>query len=316
MIATVAAGNGTRGSAANQLNDIRWIYVDGNFDLYVTDSGNHGVQQFKSGKQNGVTRVRNGSSTYTIPLTGPTEVVLDSENYLFIVDHCNHRIVGSNQNGFRCLVGCSGRCSQAHQLSDPYGLSFDRDGNIFVSDRSNRRIQKFSLKRSSCPQQQSQRNKVSRNKIFKKGIFQISDKTDFSATIEQTSMNSPKSTIFFVLIAYKTDFLTATEQISTNSNKNTSEKVFGGSKIKIFIYILKEDSEIREIRFIAQTTDTPPIHIRRDHNFYILAIIKLNCPKSFQVNFILVPSIQQKMISTFPQQLFLTECMNLNSQFK
>ncbi|CAF4171734.1 unnamed protein product, partial [Adineta steineri] len=73
-----------------------------------------------------------------------------AEKYLFIVDHRNHRIVGSGLNGFRCLVGCYGKGSQSNQLNYPSGLSFDRSGNMFVIDTSNRRIQKFKYLNRFC----------------------------------------------------------------------------------------------------------------------------------------------------------------------
>ncbi|CAF1540031.1 unnamed protein product, partial [Rotaria sordida] len=65
------------------------------------------------------------------------------------MDKGNHRIVGSGLNGFRCLVGCYGVGSQSNQLNNPYSLSFDRSGNMFVSDQSNHRIQKFLLMKDS-----------------------------------------------------------------------------------------------------------------------------------------------------------------------
>jgi hypothetical protein len=76
---------------------------------------------------------------------------LDAQKYLFIVDSLNHRIVGSGPNGFRCLVGCYGFGSQSNQLNVPFSLSFDRSGNMFVTDQGRRRIQKFEyLENSSC----------------------------------------------------------------------------------------------------------------------------------------------------------------------
>jgi hypothetical protein len=36
----------------------------------------------------------------TIPLNCPAGIVLDADNYLFIMDQVNHRIVGSGPNGF------------------------------------------------------------------------------------------------------------------------------------------------------------------------------------------------------------------------
>ncbi|CAF4432408.1 unnamed protein product, partial [Adineta steineri] len=94
----------------------------------------------------GITVAGAESLDTTITLNGPTGIVLDADNYLFIVDYNNNRIVGSGSNGFRCLVGCSGSSGSAsNQLLYPYSLSFDSYGNMFVTDYGNNRIQKFIL---------------------------------------------------------------------------------------------------------------------------------------------------------------------------
>jgi len=132
------------------LNALWGIFVDTNFDLYVADTDNHRIQLFKPGELNATTLVGREISG-TIALAGPCGIVLDANKYLFIVDRYNHRIVGQDSNGFRCLVGCSGSSGlESNQLNKPYALSFDSYGNMFVSDEPNHRIQKFILTRNSC----------------------------------------------------------------------------------------------------------------------------------------------------------------------
>ncbi|CAF4068950.1 unnamed protein product, partial [Adineta steineri] len=146
----VAAGTGIGGSALNQLEGPRGIFVDVNYDLYVADSSNNRVQLFQPGESNGITIAGTTSLNPTITLRYPTGIILDAEKYLFIVEILNHRIVGSSLNGFRCLVGCYGRGSQSNQLFSPFIFSFDRSGNMFVSDQHNDRIQKFQYIEDSC----------------------------------------------------------------------------------------------------------------------------------------------------------------------
>jgi hypothetical protein len=143
------AGTGRAGSASNELNGPVGIFIDMNLDLYVADCENHRVQLFQSGQSNGITVVGSKSPYPTVSLLCPTGIVLDAQKYLFIADYANHRIVGSGPNGFRCLVGCHGKGSQSNQLYSPNTLSFDRFGNMFVTDRNNDRIQKFLLENSS-----------------------------------------------------------------------------------------------------------------------------------------------------------------------
>jgi sugar lactone lactonase YvrE len=148
---TLVAGTGTKGFASNMLDNPIGIFVDINFDLYVSDSGNHRIQLFVSGQLIGTTVADSRSPIATMTLNDPSTIILDADKYLFIVDRGNHRIVRSGPNGFRCLVGCSGSAGSAsNQLNKPRGLSFDSFGNMFVTDMNNNRIQKFLLSTSSC----------------------------------------------------------------------------------------------------------------------------------------------------------------------
>ncbi|CAF1209504.1 unnamed protein product [Adineta steineri] len=145
----IAAGTGSEGSASNQLAGPGGIFVDVNLDLYVADCSNNRVQLFHSGESNGTTVAGYTSLNPTITLRCPNEIILDAEKYLFIVDQGNSRIVGSDLNGFRCLVGCHGVGSQSNQLTRAFTFSFDHSGNIVVADTSNHRIQKFLLMKDS-----------------------------------------------------------------------------------------------------------------------------------------------------------------------
>jgi NHL repeat len=146
-ISTPVAGNGIRGSGTYTLNQPRGIFVDSNFSLFVTDCGNNRIQRFLRGELNGTT-VAGNSASGTIALSCPTEVILDMDGYLFIVDHYQYRIVGSGPQGFRCILGCSNVPGVALNL--PHSLAFDSDGNLFVLEQGAARIQKFLFEPSSC----------------------------------------------------------------------------------------------------------------------------------------------------------------------
>lgn len=147
---TTAAGTGTNGASSKELNRPLGIFVHENLDLYVADCRNNRVQLFQSKQRNGMTVVGHGSVIPTVRLSCPTGIVLDLNKYIFIADGGNNRIVGSGPNGFRCIIGCTGESSQPYQLSQPRALSFDSHGNIFVTDRKNKRIQKFNFISRSC----------------------------------------------------------------------------------------------------------------------------------------------------------------------
>ena len=146
----IVAGNGTIGSAPNMLYGPRGIFVDTKLDLYVADCYNNRVQLFLHGQLMGTTMAGSGAPG-TVTLSMPTDVILDGNGYLYIVEYNNHRVIASGPNGFRCIIACTGTTgSAANQLAQPYSLSFDSQGNLFVTDYSNNRVQKFALATNSC----------------------------------------------------------------------------------------------------------------------------------------------------------------------
>lgn len=147
---TIIAGNRTNGSQATMLSSPRGIFLSDNFSLYVADCGNDRIQRFDNGRLQAVS-VAGAAAPGTITLLCPTAVVLDADNQLFIVDSKNHRIVASDRFGFRCIIACSQTSgNRMDQLNNPQMIAFDRDGNLFVSDRNNARVQRFALRTNSC----------------------------------------------------------------------------------------------------------------------------------------------------------------------
>ena len=147
---TIIAGTGCSGFFSDKLASPQGIFVDINFNLYVADSNNNRIQLFPPGQLNAITVVGIGAPG-TITLASPTDVILDADGYLFMVDTYNWRIVGSGPTGFRCVAGCSGTFGSASdKLYYPWTMAFDSHGNIFVVDKFNNRVQKFLLATNSC----------------------------------------------------------------------------------------------------------------------------------------------------------------------
>ena len=146
----IVAGNGITGAGPNMLFGPRGIFVDTNLDLYVADCYNNRVQRFSRGQTNGTTVAGSGAA-WPVILLWPTDVILDGNGYLYIVECNNHRVIASGPNGFRCIIACTGTTGlAANQLAGPIGLSFDSQGNLFVTDYSNNRVQKFAVATNSC----------------------------------------------------------------------------------------------------------------------------------------------------------------------
>ena len=144
------AGSGSGGSTSTELNQPRGIFVTAQLDLYVADCSNNRIQLFRSGQFDATTVAGNGAQG-TITLDHPTGIILDADEYLFIVEYYTHRVVTSGPYGFRCIVGCTGtNGSASNQLNHPHSIRFDSYGNLFVADSWNNRIQKFHLATNSC----------------------------------------------------------------------------------------------------------------------------------------------------------------------
>ncbi|CAF5087513.1 unnamed protein product, partial [Rotaria socialis] len=66
---------------------------------------------------------------------------------LYVAESKNDRVMrwvqGAKQGTL--LVGGNSRGAEANQLGSPLGLSFDRQGNLYVAEYGNNRVQRFSI---------------------------------------------------------------------------------------------------------------------------------------------------------------------------
>lgn len=145
MSETIIAGNGSCGSELNMLCEPCGIFVTIKLDLYVADCGNDRIQLFQLEHLTEKTVV--GDVVFSsIKLNCPTGVVVDADDYLFIVDSMNSRIIRSNLIEFYCVIGCSTFVVPfSDKLVAPFTAAFDNVGNIFVVGTYNHLVQEFIL---------------------------------------------------------------------------------------------------------------------------------------------------------------------------
>jgi DNA-binding beta-propeller fold protein YncE len=75
----------------------------------------------------------------------PTDVGWDPQGNIFVPDgYINHRVVKYDKNGrYIREVGSHLRGSEPYQFNTPHSLAVDAQGNVYVADRGNQRIQVF-----------------------------------------------------------------------------------------------------------------------------------------------------------------------------
>ncbi|CAF2073151.1 unnamed protein product, partial [Rotaria magnacalcarata] len=142
-------GNG-EGDGLNQLNFPTFLFVDRDHSVYVSDHWNHRVMKWVEGAKEGIVVAgEQGLGSALTQLYHPRGLFVDALGTLYVADSGNHRVMrwtqGDNKQG-TVLAGGNGAGAGANQFSSPVGLSFDRHGNLYVADRDNHRVQRYSIK--------------------------------------------------------------------------------------------------------------------------------------------------------------------------
>ncbi|CAF1156536.1 unnamed protein product [Didymodactylos carnosus] len=147
---TVAGRTGINGVLSDQLNSPYGIFIDLNNDLYVADYNNHRIQKWLNGASTGTTiaGLTNGTSGLTSnQLYYPSAIYVDRKNQnLYIDDSGNHRVQLWNNSATSgtTVAGITGNGGNgSNQFSFIYGIWVDSNENIYVTDRDNHRVMKW-----------------------------------------------------------------------------------------------------------------------------------------------------------------------------
>ncbi|CAF3601617.1 unnamed protein product, partial [Rotaria socialis] len=146
---TLAAGGNGKGNGLSQLNVPRYLFVDRQQNVYISDNNNHRVMKWNKGAKEGIVVAGGqGVGNALTQLSHPDGIFVDTLDTLYVADSWNHRVMrwtpGDKKRG-TVIVGVNGGGKGENQLSVPFGLSFDRQGRLYVADNNNDRIQRFSI---------------------------------------------------------------------------------------------------------------------------------------------------------------------------
>jgi len=167
-VVSTIAGTGELGYSGDgilaknaKLNSPTGLALDGKGNLFISDSGNERVRKvdlttgiISTVAGNGVTGFSgDGDLAIKSQLSNPLGLAVDNQGDLFISDRNNNRIrkinmstgiintiAGTGEAGF----SGDGDLARNALLSNPTGLAFNRDGDLFVVDRGNNRIRRIS----------------------------------------------------------------------------------------------------------------------------------------------------------------------------
>lgn len=137
---------GCEGVDDGEFNSPTGVALDKDGNIYVGDTDNHSIQKFdKTGKflarWGGNPGAAEGEFYY------PRGVAVGSEGEVYVADSGNNRIQKFDSDGNYMHTwgkfGFAWRGADIGRFDVPWGVATDREGNLYVSDTSNARIQKF-----------------------------------------------------------------------------------------------------------------------------------------------------------------------------
>ncbi len=142
----LVAGDGTRGSGANQLIAPNGIWVDAGGNIYVCDQDNEWVAKWAPGATQGTVVAGNGTYGSSLAQLGsPEQLFVDQAGDIFVGNEANGTVVkwppGATQGIIVAGNGTIG--SGLNQLNWPVGVYLDKEGNIYVGDYMNSRVTKW-----------------------------------------------------------------------------------------------------------------------------------------------------------------------------
>ncbi|CAF1368685.1 unnamed protein product [Rotaria sp. Silwood1] len=142
----VAVGNG-EGDRLDQLSNPYYVFVDRAHSVYMSDHGNHRVMKWRNGATQDIV-VAAGQENSPTRLSRPNGIVVDQLSTVYVIDGDNHRIMRWPKEATpgSVIIGGNGYGEQSNQLAYPTGLSFDRNGNLYVVEYLTHRVKKFNIK--------------------------------------------------------------------------------------------------------------------------------------------------------------------------
>ena len=140
QVCTSTCRAGIAGSGAGQFNAPRGIAVSGAGNVWVADSANHRIEEFK---ENGEYVKSVGSNgTGNGQFTEPDSITIDASGNLWVSDGTSNRIQKFTSSGeYLTSMGIKG--TGPGQFEGPWGIAITASGNMYIADAKNNRVQRW-----------------------------------------------------------------------------------------------------------------------------------------------------------------------------
>jgi peptidylamidoglycolate lyase len=120
------------------------LAVDNENNIWVTDVGLHQVFKFS---HHGKVLLKLGeaklSGNDSFHFNKPTDIAIAEDGSIYVCDgYGNSRVVKFSASG-KYLLAWGKKGSKESEFDIPHGISLDSNGNVYVADRENNRIQVF-----------------------------------------------------------------------------------------------------------------------------------------------------------------------------